>query len=69
MIPDPASIDTSKSYVLQGETFKDMIVVLKALWTMTNNNPNTLAVRTLNVCIGNVTYKSDFICSEPRLGA
>lgn len=69
MIPDPATIDASKSYVLHGQTYKDMLVVLGALWKMTNNNPNVLAIRTLNVCIGNTVYKTDVICSEPRLGA
>lgn len=68
MIPDPASIDTSKSYVVKGETYKDMIVVLHSLFKMTNNNPNVLTLQTVNVCIGSTIYKMDVIGSQPRLG-
>lgn len=68
MIPDPATIDTSKSYVVKGATYKELIVVLHSLFKMTNNNPNVLKLQTVNVCVGNVIYKMDVIGSDPRLG-
>lgn len=67
-IPDPASIDTTKSYVLEGETLKQMIVVIKSLWRMTNNNPNALTMRTVNICEGSTVYKTEIICTQPRTG-
>lgn len=68
MIPDPSSIDPEKPYVIEGSTLKDIMVVLKGLWQMTNNNPNILQLRTLDVCLNNVSYKIDVICTAPRAG-
>lgn len=51
-----------------GATLKDMVVVLKALWAMTNNNPNVLSLRTYNVCEGTTVKKADFISTQPRAG-
>lgn len=68
LIPDPASIDTAKSYVVKGETYKEMIVVLHSLFKMTNNNPNVLHLQTVNICVGNTVMKMDVIGSDARLG-
>jgi len=67
-LPDPASIDVEAAYTPGGDTMKEMIVMLTALIKMTNNNPNILALRTMNVCVGNVVMRSDFICTQPRAG-
>lgn len=67
-LPDAASIDPSKNYVVNGTSYKEMVVLLHALNKMTNNQPNILSLRTVNVCIQNTIYKMDVIGSEPRLG-
>lgn len=67
-LPTPESIDTTKSYVVHGETFKELLVVIRALWYMTNNNANSLSLRTVNVCVGNTVKRMDVIGSEPRAG-
>jgi hypothetical protein len=66
--PDVESLDPDDGTVLKGSTAKDLVVVLKSLYAMTNNNPNVLALRTVNVCVGNTVMKMDVIGTEPRAG-
>jgi hypothetical protein len=68
MLPDPSSIDPAMSYVINGTSYKEMVVILHAVNKMTNNAPNDFSRRTVNVCIQNTVYKIDVIGTEPRLG-
>ena len=63
---DPGQVDPTKGYMRRGDSLKLEFEIMKALYRMTNNDPNALTLRTVEVCLNNATYRTEIICTTPR---